>query len=80
MNDPTETYRRTMIATGQPERDLEEAFTDRWDTEQLRAEFDVIAFLAPFVIVRRKKDGVKGSMEFTHNPRWYFNFKKDQKP
>jgi hypothetical protein len=24
-----------------------------------------------------KADGVKGSMEFTHNPRFYFNFVPD---
>jgi len=28
-------------------------------------------------IVTRKSDGVKGSMEFTHNPRVYFNFIAD---
>jgi hypothetical protein len=27
--------------------------------------------------VTRKADGVKGSMEFTHNPRFYFNFVAD---
>jgi hypothetical protein len=25
----------------------------------------------------RKSDGVKGSLEFTHNPRVYFNFVAD---
>jgi hypothetical protein len=28
-------------------------------------------------IVTRKSDGAKGSLEFTHNPRWYFNFVPD---
>jgi hypothetical protein len=34
-------------------------------------------FMAPFVIVTRKSDGAKGSLEFTHNPRFYFNFAVD---
>ena len=33
--------------------------------------------MAPFVAVRRKSDGAKGSMEFTHSPRFYFNFVAD---
>jgi hypothetical protein len=62
-----------MLASGQPQRDLAEA-KQRWDTDQLREEFEVIGFMAPFVVVRRKAEGAKGSMEFTHNPRFYFNF------
>lgn len=77
MSDVTEAFRRNMLATGQPQRDLEQAEFDRWDTDQLRQEFEVIGFLAPFVAVKRKSDGAKGSMEFTHNPRFYFNFVKD---
>ena len=58
--------------------DLEQA-TQRWTTDELRKEFDVIGFMAPFVVVQRKSDGVKGSMEFTHSPRVYFNFVKDDR-
>jgi len=76
MNDPTENIRRSMIESGQPARDLETA-TQRWTTEQLMEEFDVIGFAAPFVAVRRRSDGQKGSMEFLHSPRVYFNFKAD---
>jgi hypothetical protein len=76
MTDETEDVRRAMLATGQPQRDLEKA-EQRWTTDQLREEFEVIGFMAPFVVVRRKSDGVKGSLEFTHNPRFYFNFVAD---
>lgn len=76
MSDPIESFRRSMLATEQPQRDLAQA-QQRWDTDQLRAEFEVIGFLAPFVVVKRKSDGAKGLMEFTHNPRFYFNFVKD---
>ena len=30
--------------------------------------------MAPFISVKRKRDGRKGSMEFQHSPRLYFNF------
>jgi hypothetical protein len=74
MTDPTEDFRRAMLASGQPARDLVQA-QERWTTEELREQFEVTGFLAPFVVVRRKADGVVGSLEFTHNPRVYFNFR-----
>jgi hypothetical protein len=73
MKDPTEEARRSMIETGQTHRDLANA-AQRWTTEQLKEEFIVHAFLAPFVSVTRKSDGLEGTMEFTNSPRWYFNF------
>jgi hypothetical protein len=75
-DDPTENLRMAMIASGHPERAAAEA-ERKLTTDELRAEYDVLGFLAPIVVVRRKSDGVKGSMEFTHNPRFYFNFQPD---
>jgi hypothetical protein len=49
-----------------------------WDTQELAVAFEVIGFLAPFVVVRRKSDGIKGSLEFQHHPRFYFNFQPDK--
>jgi len=49
-----------------------------WDTDELRAEFEVIGFMAPFVGVRRRTDGQKGCLEFQHNPRFYFSFVPDK--
>ncbi len=77
MNDPTEALRRTMIETDQPARDLAQA-DQRWNTEEVQRDFIIRSFLAPFVFVTRRSDGVKGSMEFTHSPRFYFNFKADK--
>ncbi len=77
MTDQTETIRRAMIASGQPQRDLEHPLMpQRWSTDQLREEFTVIGFAAPFVVAIRKSDGKKGSLEFTHSPRWYFNWQE----
>lgn len=73
MKDPTESIRREMLETGQPHVDLANA-KEHWDTAQMSELFIVHSFLAPFVFVTRKSDGKKGTLEFTHNPRFYFNF------
>jgi hypothetical protein len=77
MIDETESIRIAMMASGQPARDAAAA-NELLDSEQLAAQYTVLAFLAPFVVVQRKSDGVKGSMEFTHSPRRYFNFVEDK--
>jgi hypothetical protein len=78
MPDPTEPYRRQRLAeiNALPRsREALEAEHGRvWNTEELSQEFDVIGFMAPLVVVRRKCDGKKGSLEFQHNPRFYFSF------
>ena len=52
---------------------------DVWNTDELQADFDVRGFMAPYVVVVRKRDGVVGSLEFQHSPRFYFNFVPDRK-
>jgi hypothetical protein len=73
MSDPTETQRKFIIDNKIPEA-CEEAAPERFDTTQLQELFEVHGFLAPFVSVTRKADGVRGTMMFTHSPRRYFNF------
>ena len=50
---------------------------ETWDTEALQRDFTVEGFSAPFVVVRRKSDGVRGTLEFKHSPRIYFDFKPE---
>lgn len=57
---------------------LEEQHGQVWNGEQLSKDFEVIGFLAPFVSVRRKTDGVKGTLMFQHQPRFYFSFEEDK--
>lgn len=49
-----------------------------WDTAELQRDFEVIGFQAPFVVVKRKSDGVMGSLQFRHAPRVYFDFQVDK--
>ena len=78
MSDPTETTRRRrsaeLAASPGPRADLEARYGQVWDTEQLVKDFEVIGFLAPYVAVRRRSDGRKGSLEFQASPRFYFSF------
>jgi hypothetical protein len=78
MTDKTESFRREMLETGQPYVDLARA-DQRWTTDEVRELFVVHSFMAPFCIVTRKSDGVKGILEFTHSPRFYFNFVPDRR-
>ena len=81
MNDETETLRRARLAEINAESGNRSALEAKhgkvWDTDELAADFEVIGFMAPFVVVRCKSDGAKGSLEFQHDPRFYFNFRKD---
>lgn len=78
MHDETEPYRRQRLAeiNAQPgtREALEAEHGKVWSTDQLSQDFDVIGFMAPLVVVRRKCDGKKGSLEFQHSPRFYFSF------
>lgn len=76
--DPTETTRRAMceaMKTADPDKAaLEAEYGKVWDTNELSAEFSVEGFMAPFVVMTRKSDGVRGSMMFRSHPRFYFGF------
>jgi len=74
-SDPTETARRELIPQMSAElRRRVHAGEQIWTSSQLTEEFDVIGFQTPFVVARRKADGTKGSLQFTHNPRYYFGW------
>jgi hypothetical protein len=49
-----------------------------WTTAELQEDFEVMGFSMGFVVVKRKADGVVGSMEFNHTPRVYYGWKADQ--
>ena len=80
MNDPTEGIRRILVeeinSNLAPRAALEAQYGQVWDTEELGKDFEVTGFMAPFVVVKRKADGVKGTLMFQHFPRFYFDFTK----
>jgi hypothetical protein len=88
MIDETEPMRRErvfeihqQIASENKEKErqrLQEKYGKVWDLAQLAMEFEIIGFSAPLVVVKRLSDGVKGSLEFQHHPRLYFNFEEHQ--
>ena len=48
----------------------------RWTTEEMQRDFEPIGFAMGYIVVRRRSDGVKGSLHFTHSPRVYFDFQE----
>ena len=46
-------------------------------TQQVRDRFEVISFLAPFCDVKERATQVRGTLEFQHSPRFYFDFVKN---
>jgi hypothetical protein len=82
MTDPTESVRRHLVAEINAEaaarEKLEAAYGRVWDTMELQRDFVVHGFFAPFVVATRKADGVKGSLMFQHDPRFYFGWKADR--
>ncbi len=85
--DETEEIRRKRMASingavesqdTQSERQrLEVEYGQVWDIAQLSQDFEVLGFMAPYAVVKRRVDGRKGSLEFQHHPRFYFNFVLD---
>lgn len=73
----TDHIRKAIVESGAMTEELDRvirAGEPIWGTDELKADFTVEGFMAPFVVVRRKADGVRGSLCFTHDPRFYFNF------
>lgn len=81
MIDETEATRREMTATinsnAGPRAELEAKHGQVWDTSQLQDEFQVVGFMAPLVVVKRRSDGVKGSLMFQNSPRFYYSFQPE---
>jgi hypothetical protein len=82
MHDETEQARRARQAElnedAASREALEKSYGDVWSTGELGTRFTVIGFLAPYVIVKDRLTGKKGSLEFQHSPRFYFNLQYDE--
>jgi hypothetical protein len=86
MEDETEFPRRIIQAQIHSEIESDNPMRERarlqvkygidnvWDTDEVSRVFEITGFFAPFCGATRKSDNVKGSLEFQHHPRFYFNF------
>jgi hypothetical protein len=80
--DVTEQLRRVRLAVLNADPGdrpaLKERHGDVWDGVELGRDFEVIGFMAPLVVARRRSDSQRGSLEFQHHPRFYFNWRDDK--
>ena len=56
---------------------LVKGFGKVYTTIELQEKFKVISFSSPYVTVERKEDNVRGTMQFTNMPRFYYGFIKN---
>lgn len=88
MFDPTEDARRTLVhivnSVLSPDEQqryhelcLQFGEENVWNTAEVQCKFEITGFLAPFCMARRKSDNVKGTLEFCHSPRFYFDFRPE---
>ena len=85
MNDPTENIRRNMVVQVNTDPRTAERATleaeygadDVWDTAEMSKTFEVLSFMAPFVVAIRRSNGQKGTLCFRHSPRLYFDFRAE---
>jgi len=82
--DETEDHRRVRLtelndatAKAQARQEAERRYGQVWTTDELQRDFEALGFMAPYVVVRRRRDGKQGSLEFQHSPRFYFNWQED---
>ena len=83
MPDPTEAIRRTLVtqvnSNSTVRQELEGRHGTVYDSDEIREHFEVLSFAAPFMVVRRKVDGAKGSLMFQHRPRFYWGFEPTER-
>jgi hypothetical protein len=48
---------------------------ERMTTKEMQEVYEVIGFEFYWCVVKRKSDGVMGTLDFDHSPRVYFNFR-----
>jgi hypothetical protein len=58
--------------------ELEQIEQRIWDEFQLEQDFTLLGFRRPFAMVRRKHDGICGTVLYQDSPRFYYGFEKDR--
>jgi hypothetical protein len=82
-NDETEEFRKArqseLNASAAARAELEERYGKEnvFSGEEMRERFTPLGFAAPYMMAKETKTGKKGSLEFQHSPRFYFNWQED---
>ncbi len=50
-----------------------------WTSEQFGQEFEILGLMISPTIVRRKSDGMRGTIQFHGDPRIFFDFRPEPK-
>lgn len=85
MTDPTEGTRMQQQAAlnaeaadaSDPQTELGAKYGQLWDTGEFQKDYTVHSFLAPYVSVTRKSDKLRGTLLFSHSPRFYHSFQPE---
>ena len=48
-----------------------------WDTDGVSKDFQIEGFMAPFVTATHRGTFEKGSLQFCHHPRFYFDWRPE---
>ena len=81
--DTTEEVRRQLIVEINSEAAVREKLEEKygkgnvWSGDEMRAQFEVLQFAAPVVVVIRRSNNQAGSLMFQHSPRFYFGWQPD---
>lgn len=63
-----------VVPPSKSREELEAEFGQVWDTAELAAQFIVTSIIDDKVVVRRKADGLVGTLHYQNEPRLYFGF------
>jgi len=69
--------RQCVKMDAQVRAELEQKHGKVWDTDEMQRDFQPLQFAAPFIIVTRRSDRVRGTLLFQHQPRLYYGFVSD---
>ncbi len=57
-------------------KELSDKYGEVLTTAEMQERYDVMGFSAGLCVVTRKSDGKRGSLDFTHMPRFYHSFQE----
>lgn len=56
-------------------QEIQEGGGECWTTDEVQDEFEIIGFMAPFCVAKRRETQEKGALTFVHRPRIYYSWR-----